>query len=133
MARLMGLHKAGLDVQTSLALLRTLTAGDMTRHMRTTGAAAQTATQLDADLLSILEEPVQTHDLTAEQKEKYWHAVALGGLGFQSASAARLGAQAASWALCGKPVLQRLGLRDRDDLLHDCPGLRPAPHRPQST
>eukprot|EP00959_Pyramimonas_sp_CCMP1952_P084464 1766707-Pyramimonas_sp.AAC.1 len=77
MARLMDHHKAGLDVQTSLALLRTLTAGDMTWHMRTTGVP-------DADLLSTLEELVQTHDLTAEQKEKYWHPVALGGLGFQS-------------------------------------------------
>ncbi|CAK0909948.1 unnamed protein product [Prorocentrum cordatum] len=133
MARLMRLHKAGLDVQTSLVLLRTLTAGDMTRHMSTTGVPSQTSTQLDADLLSTLEELVQTHDLTAEQKDKYWHPVALGGLGFQSASAARLDARAASRALCEKPVLQRLGLRDRDDLLHYCPGLRPAPHRPQSS
>ena len=94
----------------------------MTWHMRTTGVPAQTATQLDSDLLSHLEQLVQTHDLTAEQKEKYWHPVALGGLGFQSVSAVRLDAQAASWALCERPVLQRMGLRDRDDLLHYCPG-----------
>eukprot|EP00959_Pyramimonas_sp_CCMP1952_P178001 3720504-Pyramimonas_sp.AAC.1 len=55
----------------------------------------QTATQLDADLLSTLEQLVQTHDLTSEQKEKYWYPVALGGLGFQSVSAVRLDAQAA--------------------------------------
>ncbi|CAK0827826.1 unnamed protein product, partial [Prorocentrum cordatum] len=108
-------------------------AGDMTWHMRATGVPAQTATQLDADLLSTLEELVQKQDLTAEQKEKYWHPVAWGGLGFQSVSAVRLYVQAASRALCEKPVLQRLGLRDRDDLLHYCPGLRPAPHRLQST
>eukprot|EP00959_Pyramimonas_sp_CCMP1952_P208219 4355811-Pyramimonas_sp.AAC.1 len=67
----------------------------MTRRMRTTGVPGQTATQVDADQLSTLEELVQTHDLTAEQKEKYWHPAALGGLGFQSVSAVRLDAQAA--------------------------------------
>eukprot|EP00959_Pyramimonas_sp_CCMP1952_P431220 9031455-Pyramimonas_sp.AAC.1 len=80
MARFMGLREAGLDVQTSAAM-RTLTAGDATRHMRTAGGLAQTSTQLDADLLSALEELIQTRDLTVEQKEKYWHLVASGGLG----------------------------------------------------
>ncbi|CAK0905146.1 unnamed protein product, partial [Prorocentrum cordatum] len=106
-------------------------AGDMAWRMRAAGVPAQTATQLDAGLLSTLEDLVQTHDLTAEQKEKCWHPVALGGLGFQSVSAVRLDAQAASWALCEKPVRQRLGLRDTDDLLRYCPGLRPALHRLQ--
>ena len=101
--------------------------------MRTTGVPAQTATQLDSDLLSHLEQLVQTHDLTAEQKENYWHPVALGGLGLQSVSAARLDAQAASWALCERPVLQRLGLSDREDLLRYCPGLRPVLQHLQHT
>ena len=105
----------------------------MTWHMRTTGVPAQTATQLDAYLLATLEQLVQTHDLAAELKEKYWHPIDLDGLGLQSVSAARLDAQAASWALCDKPVLQRLEFNDRESLRHHCPGLGPVLQHLQHT
>ena len=123
--KLMALHKAGLSVQTSLVLLRTLTAGDMTWHMRTTGVPAQDAAELDAALTEALETLLETQDLAPELREKYWHPIALGGLGFQKVTTARKDAQHASWALCERQVLQRLNLNDREHLLQHCPHLRP--------
>ena len=133
MNRLLDLHQRGLSAQTCLVMLRALTSGDMTWHMRTTGVPARVATALDDHLQETLEKLLQTDDLLPEQKERYWHPIALGGLGFQSVGATRLDAAAASWALCERHVQERQGLADREHLLQHCPGLRSVFHRLQRT
>ena len=126
LSKLVHLVRAGLPVQQCFAILKAMTASDVTWVMRTVGIRDAVAAQLDGMVKQCLCEVGQLEQADPKQLERMWHSMKRGGLGLTSASLNSKPARAASWLACLPMLQKRLGEADVGLLCATCPDLKTA-------